>query len=102
ADALGCNAITHGQCAAQPLRLQLQLDLQALVLEMHDPGSAFDPCAAPMPDLNAELDERATGGLGLFLVHQFADHIGYSRDGAYNIVRVTLLHPYAPIPEALS
>ncbi|MBO9879128.1 ATP-binding protein, partial [Xanthomonas sp. D-99] len=48
---LGCNALTHGQCAAQPLRLQLQLDAQALVLEMHDAGSAFDPCAAPMPEV---------------------------------------------------
>ncbi|MCC4599292.1 ATP-binding protein [Xanthomonas melonis] len=98
---LGCNALTHGQCVEQPLRLKLQLDPQALVLEMHDPGSAFDPCAAPMPDLASELDDRAIGGLGLFLVHQFADHIDYRRDGAYNIVRITLLHPYAPVPEAL-
>ncbi|AAM35460.1 ATP-binding protein [Xanthomonas citri pv. citri] len=99
---LGCNALTHGQCAAQPLRLQLQLDAQALVLEMHDAGSAFDPCAAPLPEVTDELDDRAIGGLGLFLVHQFADHIDYRRDGAYNVVRVTLLHPYAPVPEALS
>lgn len=46
---LGCNALTHGQCAAQPLRLQLQLDAQALVLEMHDAGSAFDPAPRPCP-----------------------------------------------------
>lgn len=63
---LGCNALTHGQCAAQPLRLQLQLDAQALVLEMHDAGSAFDPCTAPMPEVTGELDDRAIGGLGLF------------------------------------
>lgn len=40
---LGCNALTHGQCAEQPLQLYLQLDAQALVLELRDPGSAFDP-----------------------------------------------------------
>ncbi|UXA51805.1 ATP-binding protein [Xanthomonas prunicola] len=99
---LGCNALTHGQPAEQPLRLQLKLDPQALVLELHDPGKAFDPRAIPLPDLTAELDQRPIGGLGLFLVHQFADHIDYRRDGAYNVVRVTLLHPYAPVPEALS
>ncbi|CAD7713561.1 hypothetical protein LMG31884_06700 [Xanthomonas hydrangeae] len=98
---LGCNALTHGQCAEQPLRLQLQLDPQALVLELSDPGSAFDPTALPELELDAALEDRPIGGLGLFLVHQFADHIDYRRDGAYNVVRITLLHPYAPVPEAL-
>ncbi|MEG8127373.1 ATP-binding protein [Xanthomonas hortorum pv. gardneri] len=98
---LGCNALTHGQCAEQPLRLQLQLDAQALVLELSDPGSAFDPRALPELELDAALEDRPIGGLGLFLVHQFADHIDYRRDGAYNVVRLTLLHPYAPVPEAL-
>lgn len=99
---LGCNALTHGQCVGQPLRLQLHLDPQALVLEMHDSGAAFDPGAAVLPELDCALDKRQIGGLGLFLVHQFADRIDYRRDGAYNIVRITLLHPYAPIPEVLS
>ncbi|KAB7762147.1 ATP-binding protein [Xanthomonas maliensis] len=98
---LGCNALTHGQCLDQPLQLQLELDPQALVLELRDPGIAFDPRSAPVPDLDVELEERPIGGLGLFLVHQFADHIDYHRDGAYNVVRVTLLQPYAPVPEAL-
>ncbi|PPV05495.1 hypothetical protein XBLMG947_3436 [Xanthomonas bromi] len=99
---LGCNALVHGCAVERPLRLQLQLDPQALVLELHDPGHAFDPRTIPAPDLAAELDQRPIGGLGLFLVHQFADHIDYRRDGAYNVVRVTLLHPYAPVPEVLS
>jgi anti-sigma regulatory factor (Ser/Thr protein kinase) len=99
---LGCNALLHGQCDEQPLHVQLQLDAQALVLELRDPGTAFDPCAVPAPDLDADVDARAIGGLGLFLVNQFADHIAYRRDGAYNVVRVTLLHPYAPVPETMS
>ncbi|AAM42890.1 ATP-binding protein [Xanthomonas campestris pv. raphani] len=98
---LGCNALTHGQCAEQPLQLYLQLDAQALVLELRDPGSAFDPCQAGTPELEADLEARPIGGLGLYLVHQFADHIHYHRDGAYNVVRITLLQPYAPVPEAL-
>ncbi|MBB4131269.1 MULTISPECIES: ATP-binding protein [unclassified Xanthomonas] len=99
---LGCNALIHGRPVERPLRLQLQLDPQALVLELHDPGIAFDPRDIAVPDLAAELDQRPIGGLGLFLVHQFADHIDYHHDGAYNVVRVTLLHPYAPVPEVLS
>ncbi len=63
---LGCNALTHGQPAEQPLRLQLKLDPQALVLELHDPGKAFDPRAIRLPDLAAEFDQRPIGGLGLF------------------------------------
>lgn len=45
---LGCNALTHGQCAAQPLRLQLQLDAQALVLKC-TMQAALTPAPRPCP-----------------------------------------------------
>ena len=101
---LACNAIHHGQCArAQaPLRLQLQVDAQALVLELHDRGQAFDPSSAPPPALEAELADRPIGGLGLYLVQQLADQLDYRREGDANIVRVTLLDPFSPVLEDLS
>ncbi len=100
---LACNAIAHGARgqARAPLRLRLQLDPAALVLEFRDDGHPFDPCRAAPPALDADLGERPIGGLGLYLVNQIADHIAYHRDGAYNVVRVTLLHPHSPVAESL-
>ncbi|HEY0334121.1 MAG TPA: ATP-binding protein [Stenotrophomonas sp.] len=100
---LACNALHHGQCAQHeaPLRLALRLDAKALVLELHDRGAAFDPTDTPMPALEAELDARPIGGLGLYLVQQLADALDYRREGDANIVRVTLLAPYSPVLEDL-
>lgn len=101
---LACNAIHHGDCARTeaPLRLQLRVDAQALVLELHDSGTAFDPTDAPAPALYDTLEDRPIGGLGLYMVQQLADALDYRREGDANIVRVTLLDPYSPVLEDLS
>lgn len=95
---LACNAIGHGARAGERalLRLRVRLDAARLELEFRDDGGAFDPREAPRPALEAALEARPVGGLGLFLVQQLADHIAYRRDGAYNIVSITLLRPYSP------
>lgn len=101
---LACNAIDHGQCARRqlPLRLQLHVDARALVLELHDRGQPFDPASAASPALDAEVEARPVGGLGLYLVRQVADQLDYRREGDANIVRVTLLDPFSPVLEDLS
>lgn len=96
---LACNAFTHGENAAA-MRLRLHLQEERLVLELRDEGRTFDPRQAPRPALDAGIAERPVGGLGLYLVGQLADHIAYHRDGAYNVVRVTLLKPFAPAAES--
>lgn len=101
---LASNAIHHGECGARglPLRLRVSVDREALVLELREHGVAFDPAAERLPALEAEVEERPVGGLGLFLVQQLADALDYRREGDANVVRVTLLHPFSPDLEALS
>lgn len=102
---LACNAISHGAsaqpAAASALHLSLRMDPERLVLEFRDEGSPFDPRSGPAPALDAPVSERPIGGLGLFLIGQIADHIAYHREGAYNVVRITLLRPYSPAVESL-
>ncbi len=57
-----------------------------LVVEIVDQGPAFDPTAAPDPDVAAPLDERQEGGLGLLLIRRMTDAFGYRRDGGRNVV----------------
>ncbi|MFC6841157.1 ATP-binding protein [Xanthomonas theicola] len=100
---LACNTLEHSHLAAgqPPLEVGLQVERGALVLEFRDSGPAFDLRTAPAPDLDADIAERPIGGLGLHLVRQLADHIDYRHDAGLNVVRVTLLQPFDPIPQEL-
>lgn len=53
-------------------------------VEVGDQGSAFDPLAAPSPDLSIELAERPIGGLGILLLKAFANSMTYRRDQGWN------------------
>ena len=54
-------------------------------VEMIDDGRPFDPFAQPAPDLEAPLEARPVGGLGLYLVKQLMDETSYRREGGRNI-----------------
>ncbi len=58
------------------------------VLEFRDEGKAFDPLAQPTPDLDAPMDQRALGGLGLPLVRALVDEARYLREGPTNVLRL--------------
>jgi anti-sigma regulatory factor (Ser/Thr protein kinase) len=60
----------------------------AAVLEFRDQGRAFDPLAEPPPDLDAPLDQRHVGGLGLTLVRALIEEARYVREGPLNVLRL--------------
>ena len=60
----------------------------AAVLEFRDQGRPFDPLAQPLPDLDAPLEQRPVGGLGLALVRALVDDARYERHGAANVLRL--------------
>ncbi|KAB7776224.1 ATP-binding protein [Xanthomonas sp. LMG 12460] len=95
---LACNTLEHGHLRREPLPVDVILHLlhDALVLEFHDSGPAFDPRDAPVPDLDADIAERPIGGLGLHLVQQLADRLDYHHDAGRNVVRIVLLQPADP------
>jgi serine/threonine-protein kinase RsbW len=49
---------------------------------LRDFGAPFDPQAIPCPDVKAPLDRRPLGGLGLYLIRQVTDHVGFEFDAA--------------------
>lgn len=60
------------------------------VVELIDEGVPFDPLAVEEPDLRAAVEERAVGGLGIFLVRRVMDEVSYNRDGPRNILRLVI------------
>lgn len=53
-------------------------------LVLRDWGVHFDPLAKDDPDVQADMDERTVGGLGIFLATQMADACSYTRKGNRN------------------
>lgn len=75
------------------IEISLCAEENALTIEIVDDGRPFDPLNdAPIPDVNAELDERNIGGLGVHLVRKMMDDVRYRRaEGKNYLTLVTSL-----------
>lgn len=51
-----------------------------------DNGVPFDPTTTAEPDVNADLEDRPIGGLGIFLVRQLMDSVNYERVNGENVL----------------
>lgn len=54
-----------------------------------DNGKPFDPTAKPEVDINAGVEERPIGGLGIHLVRTIMDTVRYERRGNKNVLILT-------------
>lgn len=55
-----------------------------VVVEIEDDGKPFDPLSVPAPRLDAALEDRSVGGLGLPIVRKLVDTIAYRRAEGHN------------------
>ena len=90
-DEILTNTISYGYDDEEPHRIDIVVRLESdeMVIVIADDSRAFDPTATPDPDLEASLEERDVGGLGLFLVHQMMDRVQYERVDERNVVTLT-------------
>lgn len=61
----------------------------ALTFTVTDCGKPFDPTARAKVDINAGVEERPVGGLGIHLVRQIMDDVRYERRGGKNVLILT-------------
>lgn len=69
--------------------LRIRIDPDQLYIEIEDDGVPFNPMNAAPPGLEAELEDREVGGLGVFFARKFTDQISYERVDERNIVKIT-------------
>ncbi len=83
---LAINTINHGHAGGlHEISFTFSSSDDALTIEMVDDGKPFDPLTeAPVPDVNAPMDERPIGGLGVFLVRKLMDELTYRREEGRN------------------
>ena len=88
-----CNVLEHGQRPGgeHEITVEIGIDDDRVTLYFRDDGEPFDPLSHPPPDLEADIEERLIGGLGVHLIRTLADEITYTREGHRNVLRVVLL-----------
>ena len=57
-------------------------------LRTEDDGIPFDPTAAEAPDLEASLEDRPIGGVGILLISGMTDAQSYQRRDGHNVFEV--------------
>ena len=53
-----------------------------------DGGVPFNPLEKAEPDVTLSAEERAIGGLGIFMVKKSMDKLEYSHENGYNVLTV--------------
>jgi anti-sigma regulatory factor (Ser/Thr protein kinase) len=87
-DELATNAVMHGGTAEPGIHVTVAIGASEVEVTVSDGGRAHDPLSAPAPDLDAPLDARAPGGLGVHFVRTFMDDVAYRREGGRNVVKM--------------
>jgi serine/threonine-protein kinase RsbW len=89
ADEVISNILHHGGSEGRPPHVQVRVAVSGgeVAMQVEDDGPAFDPTAAAAPDISAALEDREVGGLGIHLVRQLMDDVGYARCGEFNRLR---------------
>lgn len=84
------NIIEHGypDHRDHDIHIAVETGEREVCLEVTDSGVSFDLRTLPAPDLSQSLEERPTGGMGVWLIRQMMDEIDYRRDGNYNRLRL--------------
>ena len=88
-DEVVTNIINHGYDDEGQHRIDVRVQVVAgrVRVEVEDDSRPFNPLEqAPEPDLEAGLEERAIGGLGVLLVREMMDRIEYRRVADRNLL----------------
>ena len=73
------NIIEHayGGETAGEIRCTCEVLEDRLQITLRDNGASFDPQTVPEPEIDVPLFKRKKGGLGLYLIRQLMDEVGY-------------------------
>lgn len=79
------NLGTHGNCRDKPAKIRLVVEPAQVVGEIVDTGPPFDLRLAPDPAIEAPIEDRPIGGLGLYLIRKLTSTLEYSHQNGQNL-----------------
>lgn len=66
------------------------MEANSLVIQFSDSGVAYNPLEKQDPDISLPADSRPVGGLGIYLVKNCMDFVGYERRTDKNILTLKM------------
>ena len=87
------NVVVHGSddgAKGTAISLVMLRDGEQVQVTIEDDGTPYDPTETPEPDLDALLEDRPIGGLGVHLVRELAQRFDYSHVDGKNRVRIVI------------
>ena len=95
AEELLVNVFSYAYPAGSEGKAEVSLNVRTidgeekLVFEVKDWGDVFNPFEeAPVPDINAPLDDRPMGGLGIFLIKQISEKQSWRHEAGANCIEL--------------
>ena len=85
------NTISYGFTDSRPHEIMVTIvkEDEAVVIEISDDGRPFDPLQAPPPAIDAPIETRQIGGLGIHFVRTMMDTVEYRRVDDRNLVTLS-------------
>lgn len=83
--------IIHHAYPERSARVEIEVTIgeKRLEIAIRDWGDPFDPLSQPLPEhLDAGIEEREVGGLGIYLMRQIVDEASYQREGSMNLLKM--------------
>lgn len=86
------NVVSYGYDDTRQHEIVVRLALPSvdgtprIEVEVEDDGRPFNPLEAAAPDVNAPVEERPIGGLGIYLVRRVMDDLEYRRQQGKNVL----------------
>lgn len=88
-DELVTNILSYGypdQATTHEIAVRLGLQGREVELTIDDDGIAFNPLDAVKPDLEASLEDRVVGGLGVHFMREIMARVEYRREAGHNVL----------------
>ena len=91
AEELFTNMVRHASGGGETIEMSVERSGDALHLELIDTDvEPFDPESVPAPAVEAGIEERRPGGLGLYLVQRMVDDLDYDYEPGSRQMRVSV------------
>lgn len=91
AEELFTNMVRHNQGGGDRITVSIERSDNRVQLELVDTDvEPFDPSTAETPPVDAGIEERRPGGLGIYLVRKMVDDLRYDYEADGRRMRVTV------------
>ena len=88
-DEIYSNIVRYSGASEAQVRLMKEAETVRLIFR--DNGKPYNPLDAKEPDVTASAEDRAIGGLGIFMVRKMMDQVEYMYKDGQNVLTLTMI-----------